>query len=206
LPAPSNSDSFRLYGDDFRPGNILINNANEVVSVIDWEFTYTAPTQFVLDPPWGLLLNTPEMWDAGIDDWVKNYELRLETWLSAMKKAEESADSESKSTEFRLSAYMRESWETGRFWLTYAGRKSWAFDTIFWKYLDERFSGQREDRVEQNELWKTRVHLLSEGVRNAMEPFVERKVEEMKERKLVEWDPEAAKIRLAEVLFDCEVE
>lgn len=44
LPAPLNSDSFRLYGDDFRLGNILINDANEVVSVIDWEFTYTAPT------------------------------------------------------------------------------------------------------------------------------------------------------------------
>lgn len=205
LPAPSNSDSFRLYGDDFRPGNILINDANEVVSVIDWEFTYTAPTQFVLDPPWWLLLDTPEMWDAGIDDWVKNYELRLETWLSAMKEAEESAGSESKSTKFPLSAYMRESWETGRFWLTYAARKSWAFDIVFWKYLDERFFGRREDRVEKNELWKTRVHLLSEGARNAMEPFVERKVEEMKERKLVEWDPEAAKSRLAEVLFDCEV-
>jgi len=121
LPAPSNSDSFRLFGDDFRPGNILINDANEVVSVIDWEFTYTAPTQFVLDPPWWLLLETPEMWDAGIEDWVKTYEIRLETWLSAMKAAEEIAGSESRSTEFSLSAYMRESWETGRFWLNYAG-------------------------------------------------------------------------------------
>jgi hypothetical protein len=146
------------------------------------------------------------MWDDGIDDWVKNYELRLETWLSVMKEVEESAVSESKSTELPLSAYMRESWETGRFWLTYAARKSWAFDTVFWKYLDERFFGQREDCVEKNELWKTRLHLLNEGVRDAMEPFVERKVEEMKERKLVEWDPEAAKSYLAEVLFDCEVE
>ncbi|TVY85776.1 hypothetical protein LAWI1_G008851 [Lachnellula willkommii] len=206
LPAPSNS--FRLYGDDFRPGNILINDANEVVSVIDWEFTYTAPTQFSLDPPWWLLLDTPEMWDAGIDDWVKNYELRLETWLSAIKEAEakESTGSGSKSTEFPSPVYMRESWETGRFWLTYAARKSWAFDTIFWKYLDERFFGPREDGVEKNELWKIRAHLLSEGARNAMEPFVERKVEEMKDRRLVEWDPEAAKSRLTEVLFGCELE
>ena len=35
-----------------------------------------------------------------------------------------------------------------------------------------------------------------------MEPFVERKMEETKERKLVEWDPEDAKKRLAEVLFE----
>ena len=206
LPAPSNSDSFRLYGDDFRPGDILINDANEVVSVTDWEFTYNAPTEFVLDPPWWLLLHTPEMWDAGIEDWVKKYELRLETWLSAMKEAEESASSESKSTEFPLSAYMRESWETGRFWLDYAGRKSWAFDTVFWRYLDERFFGRREDGIEKNDLYKIRVHLLSESARNAMRLFVERKVEEIKERKLVEWEPEAAMSRLAEVYFGCEVE
>ncbi|KAL3424742.1 phosphotransferase [Phlyctema vagabunda] len=200
LPRPSNTDSFRLYGDDFRPGNILINDVNEAISVIDWEFTYTAPTQFALDPPWWLLLDTPEMWDDGIDDWVKNYEPRLETWLSAIKKVEESASSES--TELLLSAYMGESWKTGRFWLTYAARKSWAFDTIFWKYLDERFFGRREYHVKANELWKTRMHLLSEGVRTAMEPFVQRKVEEMKVRKLVDWDLEAAKSRLAGVLFE----
>ncbi|KAG4443929.1 hypothetical protein IFR05_000569 [Cadophora sp. M221] len=188
LTAPSNLDSFRLFGDDLRPGNILINDADEVVSVIDWEFTYAAPTQFVLDPPWWLLLDTPEMWDAGIDDWVGNYELRLGTWLSAMKEAEESTDSEFKASELPLSAYMRESWETGRFWLTYAARKSWAFDTVFWKYLDERFFGQRE------------------GARNGMEPFVERKIEEMKERKLAEWNPEAARSHLMEVLSDGEME
>jgi hypothetical protein len=122
-----------------------------------------------------------------------------------MKEAEGGASSQSESMEIPLSTYMRESWETGRFWLTYAARKSWAFDTVFWKYLDERFFGRRDDRVENNELWKTRVNLLSEGARNAMEPFVERKVEETKVRQLVEWEPEAAKSRLAEVLFDDEV-
>lgn len=141
LPAPANSDSFRLYGDDFRPGNILINDADKVVSVIDWEFTYAAPTQFNLDPPWWLLLDTPEMWDAGIDNWAQTYESRLDTWLPAMEEAERSACSVSgsESTKYPLSAYMRQSWETGRFWLSYAARKSWAFDTIFWKYLDQRF-------------------------------------------------------------------
>lgn len=72
--------------------------------------------------------------------------------------------------------------------------------------MDERFFGRREDHVEKNELWKTRVHLLSKGARNAMEPFVTRKVEEMKERKLAEWDPEAARSRLKEVLLNGAVE
>jgi len=97
---------------------------------------------------------------------------------------------------------MRESWETGRFWLSYAARKSWAFDALFWEFLDERFFGTRENRVPRAKLWKTRLHLLSEAEKIGMEPFVERKMEETKERKLVEWDPEDAKQRLAEVLFN----
>ena len=37
-----------------------------------------------------------------------------------------------------------------------------------------------------------------------MESFVERKIEESKERILVDWDDEQVKKRLAEVLFDDE--
>jgi hypothetical protein len=54
-----------------------------------------------------------------------------------------------------LSKHMRESWETGRLWLNYAGRKSWAFDRIYWKYLDERrFFGSRGENVDYNERWE----------------------------------------------------
>ncbi|KAL2754155.1 hypothetical protein ACRALDRAFT_1056424 [Sodiomyces alcalophilus JCM 7366] len=171
-PAPPNSGSFRLWADDLRPGNILLNASDEIVALIDWEFTYAGPTQFILDPPWWLLLDVPEMWSSGIDDWAEVYSRRLETWLSAMKKAEESMGPAS--MPFVLSTYMRESWETGRFWLNYAARKSWAFDTIFWKYLDKRFFGDRED-VPKHDLWKTRIHLLSEDEQRAMDPFVERR-------------------------------
>ncbi|KAE8443747.1 hypothetical protein EG329_001427 [Mollisiaceae sp. DMI_Dod_QoI] len=199
---PSGSNSFRLWCDDLRPSNILLNKADDIVAVIDWEFAYIAPTQFALDPPWWLLLNVPEMWHTNIDDWAKLYDVRLKTWLRAMEKAEESI--EMKSKRFKMSTYMRESWETGRFWLSYAARKSWAFDTIFWKYLDKRFFGGREGDIAKQDLWKTRVHLLSERERSVMEIFVERKMEESKERILVDWDDEQAKERLAEVLFEDE--
>jgi hypothetical protein len=46
----------------------------------------------------------------------------LKTWLRAIEVAEESIETKSKG--FTLSTYMRESWETGRFWLNYAARKS----------------------------------------------------------------------------------
>jgi hypothetical protein len=58
----------------------------------------------VLDPPWWLLLEVPEMWSSGIDDWMKVYDMRLKTWLSVMKKVEESIELES--LPFRLSVYM----------------------------------------------------------------------------------------------------
>lgn len=140
------------------------------------------------------------MWHTNIDDWTKVYDTRLKSWLKAMEKAEESTGARSKG--LILSKHMRESWETGRFWLNYAARKSWAFDTIFWKYLDERFFGSREADIAKQDLWRTRVDLLSERERSAMEPFVERKVEESKERILVDWDDDQAERRLAEVLFD----
>ena len=198
LPSPDNSSSFRLWSDDFRPANVLIDENDQVLGAIDWEFAYVGPTQFVLDSPWWLLLDVPEMWDDGIENWTSVYERRLKTWLSAMEEAEQNMSPGS----LPLSAYMQESWATGRFWLNYAARRSWAFDTIYWKYLDERFFGEWGKDIPTEELWRTRVHLLSEEERAAMEPLVQTKMEESKERVLVEWDAEKAKRRLSSFLFD----
>jgi len=205
LPAPNNSGAFRLWSDDFRPVNILVDAEDNILGAIDWEFAYAAPTQFALDPPWWLLLDVPEMWDAGIDDWAEVYEGRLRTWLAAMEEAEQDNIENGESGEsgtLLLSAYMRESWATGRFWLNYAARKSWAFDTVYWKYLDERLFGVREAGVPAEELWRTRVELLREDERAGMELMVRIKMEEAKERVLVEWEAEEARERLSSFLFD----
>jgi hypothetical protein len=198
LPAPDGSGSFRLWSDDFRPTNIIVDEKDNILGAIDWEFTYVGPTQFALDPPWWLLLEVPEMWDEGIDNWASVYERRLQTWLSATEEAEQDMAPGS----LLLSAYMRESWATGCFWLNYAARKSWAFDTIYWKYLDERFFGKREEGVPAQELWKTRVQLLNQDERDAMELLVQTKMEESKERVLVEWEAAEATERLSSFLFD----
>ncbi|TEA14988.1 hypothetical protein C8034_v002830 [Colletotrichum sidae] len=182
-PAPSGSDSFRLWGDDFRAGNILLTEADDIAALIDWEYAYVAPTQFILDPPWWLLIETAEMWSSGVDDWKETYDTRLKTWLAALERAEEDF-TEPSGLPAPLSTYMRESWETGRFFLSYGARKSWAFDTMYWKFLDERFFGDRDAAVLKYDLWKTRLHLLSEEERAAMEPFVERKMTDAKERRI----------------------
>ncbi|KPM34568.1 hypothetical protein AK830_g12006 [Neonectria ditissima] len=200
-PAPAGSHSFRLWSDDFRAGNILLTEEDEIAALVDWEYTYAGPTQFALDPPWWLLLELPEMWSSGIDGWKEAYDTRLETWLSAMEGAE--ADMEDSSgLPAPLSTYMRESWETGRFFLNYGARKSWAFDTVYWKFLDERFFGRRRNGVAQDDLWRTRVHLLSVEERAAMEPFVERKMAESEERRIVDWEPVEARQLFRELLFD----
>ncbi|KAF4980538.1 hypothetical protein FZEAL_3473 [Fusarium zealandicum] len=200
-PGPSGSGHFRLWGDDFRAGNILLTSSDEIAALIDWEYAYAAPTQFILDPPWWLLLDTAEMWPSGIEDWRETYDLRLKTWLSVMKKAEAEMP-EPSSLPAPLSTYMQQSWETGRFFLSYGARKSWAFDTMYWRFLDERFFGDRGRVVAKDDLWKSRVHLLSEEEKAAMEPFVERKMSESKERRIVDWDPIEARLRFSELLFD----
>ncbi|KAM0429770.1 hypothetical protein ACHAPT_006376 [Fusarium lateritium] len=180
-PAPSGSESFRLWGDDFRAGNILLSDSDEIAALIDWEYTYVGPTQFILDPPWWLLLETAEMWSSGIDEWRETYERRLKIWVSAMEKAE-AHDTQPNNLPASLSTHMRESWETGRFFLSYGARKSWAFDAMYWKFLDERFFGDRGINVVKSDLWKARVHLLSEEEKAAMDTFVRKKMAESKER------------------------
>lgn len=205
ISAPDGSAAFRLWCDDFRPANVLIidsgpNGEVGVAAVIDWEFTYAAPAQFVLDPPWWLLFETPEMWwPSGVDEWSKAYGLQLEIWLKVMEEQEKGA---AFLDGVPLSAHMRESWETGRFWLNYAARKSWAFDAVFWNFLDERFFGARDSGMPDEELWKTRLDLLGHEKQQAMEPFVRRKMEESRERILAEWEPAEARRRLSELLFE----
>lgn len=138
------------------------------------------------------------MWDAGIEDWTSVYERRLKTWIAAMEEAEKAMTPGS----LLLSVYMQESWSSGRFCLNYVARRSWAFDTIYWKYLDERFFGEREMDVSVEELWKARVHLLSEEERVAMEVMVRIKMEESKERILVDWNAVEERERLDSFLFD----
>ncbi|QPC78169.1 hypothetical protein HYE68_008921 [Fusarium pseudograminearum] len=195
--APRRSDGFRLWCDDLRPVNLLVNQEDDIIAAIDWEFTYVAPTQFSLDPPWWLLLEAPEMWSSGIDDWAGVYNERLEIWLLAM---EDTENAETGTSPFKLSAYMRESWSSGRLWLNYAARKSWAFDAIYWKFLDERFFGPRDEINQEDSYWRARVHLLREKGRQDMERFMVKKMDEIKERILVDWDPTAAKDLLSRTL------
>lgn len=47
-------ETFRLWGDDFRPDNVLLDENGVVVGVVDWEYTYFAPETYWANPPWWL--------------------------------------------------------------------------------------------------------------------------------------------------------
>ncbi|KAK2734148.1 hypothetical protein FQN57_001863 [Myotisia sp. PD_48] len=54
---------FKLFCDDFGPGNILVDPGTlKITGVIDWEFTYAAPAQFSSSPPEWLVINNIAHW------------------------------------------------------------------------------------------------------------------------------------------------
>lgn len=163
--------SFRLFCDDLRPANVLAS-LDRVAAAIDWEFTYAAPLELVYAPPCWLLLERPEYWESGIDDWESVYTERLGVFLDELRKREdESIAIGVLGEEHRLSGHMRESWESGDFWVSYAARRSWAFDIVYWARIDRRFFG--EGTLDD------RVALLTEEERDGMDAFIGRKLHEM---------------------------
>lgn len=83
------------------------------------------------------------------DDWRETYDQRLDTWLYVMENAEAPIPKPTSLT-VPLYRYMRESWETGRLFLSYGARTSWAFDPMYWNILDERFFDDRDNGVRKN--------------------------------------------------------
>ncbi|PYH91907.1 hypothetical protein BO71DRAFT_37162 [Aspergillus ellipticus CBS 707.79] len=177
---------FSIWCDDFRPSNVLIKD-HQIAGVLDWEFTYAAPAEFSCAPPWWLLIEKPEYWPEGLGDWTNTFEERLQIFLRAMAECEDTAINGGRLTEEqRLSGPMRQSWESGDFWIAYAARQSFAFDEIYWQKIDPRFFGPTDST---ETAWKHRLNLLDEKERDEMERLVALKLGQMQDRVLA-WDPD----------------
>ncbi|KXG46507.1 uncharacterized protein PGRI_053630 [Penicillium griseofulvum] len=139
-----------------------------ITAILDLEFTNTMPAEFTYDPPWWLLLSGPEMWleRCAMEEFVTLYEPRIEQFLGALERVENEMALEVKQPGRQsLSARMRDSWRTGRFWFDYAARKSFDVDTIYWAALHTGGEG---------------VDLLDDKARAEMEPFTQIKMEQLK--------------------------
>ncbi|KAH7308945.1 hypothetical protein B0I35DRAFT_453545 [Stachybotrys elegans] len=174
---------FKLWCDELGLMNAVLGPNKRVTGIVDWEFSYAAPAEFSFSPPWWLILTPPEKWEQGLDDWVAHYEPKLAMFLEELSKKEERLiDREELSEHDALSPRMRKSWETGQFWVDYAARRSWAFDGIYWRFLDEKFFGKNESGD-----FKERLKLLSPEQIEAMEELVKRKLREKEESCIVDW-------------------
>jgi hypothetical protein len=162
-----NLGPFRLFNDDFRPANVLANAEFQVTGVVDWEFTYAAPPEFAYSAPLWLLLELPEYWPEGLDDWTRVYEARLPVFLAAMRERETAAIRRGiLKDEQRLSDFIHDSWSTGDFWVSYVARRCWAFDTVYCSKIDRRFFG--DGTVDD------RLQLLTPAEREDLDRLVDR--------------------------------
>ncbi|CRL25793.1 Protein kinase-like domain [Penicillium camemberti] len=162
---------FRLYCDDLRPSNVLIDlDASRASGVIDWEFTYAAPAEFAWVAPWWLLLQSPEDWEGDLNLFLTRYFPRLRVFLEVLRDHESKLiEQQLLSESQRLSLRMEDSMETGLFWVCLAARYSSMFDEIYWTFIDHRYYGaftslddriqllDQEQQQEMNELVKLKT-------------------------------------------------
>jgi hypothetical protein len=151
---------FKLFCDDMQPSNMFIDPRTlRITALLNFEFTNSMPAQFTYDPPWWLLLRGPDMWldhYGRMDEFIARYVPRMEQFLRALERAEDRAEAgkggsvtaasatatvavggDVDNSHVRLSARMRESWRTGRFWFDYAARMSLDVDDIYWATLHD---------------------------------------------------------------------
>lgn len=179
---------FRLVCDDMRPSNILVDaQSRRTKAVIDWEFSYAGPAEFSRMPPWSLLLRRPDYMDPKLEVWPADYERRLDVFLQELRKVEDAEVQDMPATD-RLSAHMEQTWKSGYFWVLYLLQRSFAFDDIYWKFVDETYYGK--STVTAPERWKERLEqgLLDDDERERMEALVLKKVSELDTEEL-SWNP-----------------
>ncbi|OAL34131.1 hypothetical protein AYO20_06586 [Fonsecaea nubica] len=156
---------FRLICDGLCPSNVIVDEKLNLRRVIGWEFTYAAPADFTYCSPWWLLLAHPDDWEGSLDDFMTQYLRRHAAFLQALKEAEDQgircgAPSESQ----RLSGEMARSLQNGTFWFCLAATSSFAFEDIYWRFIDSGFYGEFTCLEECIELLDRRGTGVSGGI------------------------------------------
>ncbi|KAG8673852.1 hypothetical protein FPOAC2_07319 [Fusarium poae] len=138
---------------------------------------------------------------------MKAYEPRFRTFISVLQdeerklKAGRKVEDElkdldiSKHRRLSLSQEMQRSWESKEWMVRYAARNSWAFDFIYWIYLDPMYFGDNEDAD-----YRARLSHLNQKQHDALKHFVQLKVRQEREKKLVQWSEKDAKSELSKIM------
>ncbi|KAG9249385.1 uncharacterized protein F5Z01DRAFT_631806 [Emericellopsis atlantica] len=145
VPVYGNIDEagpFRLFCDDMRPSNMLADpKTMRITALLDLEFTNAMPAQYAYDLPSWLILRDPAiMISDSKQEFVDAFEPRKDQFIRAMERAEAKfPPAEGQPT---LSARIRESWDSGRFWFNLAARSSFDVDEVYWKCLHKEGRGE----------------------------------------------------------------
>ncbi|KAI4669101.1 uncharacterized protein J4E79_001144 [Alternaria viburni] len=160
LSTDTETSPFKLYCWDLRPSNMLVDDDLNVKAVLDFEFCNALPAQFAHDPPWWLTILRPTTWidnDFYFGALKDRLEPHIEQFLQVMEKKER----EMGGTVVPLSARMRDSWTSNRFWFNIA-KNSWSIDAVYWAALH-----------------KPGDEVLDDDLKAEMEVFVEMKMEQL---------------------------
>ncbi|RLL93707.1 hypothetical protein CFD26_100790 [Aspergillus turcosus] len=143
-----NHGPFKLFCDDFGPGNVLVDDSLRVTGVIDWEFCYTAPIQFAGSIPSWLLLQRPHriINEVGGDAFLDMFLPKAKLFLDYLQQKEETSGI---NPQDRPSTRMRRSIEDKSAWFILAARMVSSVDMIYWELLDEFCWGTRSSIAER---------------------------------------------------------
>ncbi|KAH8819395.1 kinase-like domain-containing protein [Xylogone sp. PMI_703] len=170
-----NTGPFKLVCDDFRPGNILVKKDTlEIVAVVDWEWTYAGPYQFLFSPPSWLILERPTSWTSSSE---ARYHEKFQLFLECLEEEETlivKGMNEVIPSDQKMSILMRQSMEEGKLWYNELIRESFNFDEeVLWPNI--------ESLVEKAGF--SRLGNL-DGDEDEIEVFVSRKMEDLNQYKL----------------------
>ncbi|KFZ09600.1 hypothetical protein V502_08630 [Pseudogymnoascus sp. VKM F-4520 (FW-2644)] len=175
-----NQGPFKLFCDDFRPGNILVDDSFKIIGIIDWEWCYAAPFQFTYSPPRWLLLKEPAYWNFNSDnDLLDTYLSKLDIFMRILEEQEYHRKGVTgHSTDPSLSSLMRRSIADNTFWFHEAARDSFALDRIYWSRLESFCSGPVRDQDEISD------SVCPADIHKGLNAFIDRKMEHLRQYKL----------------------
>ena len=129
-----NHGPYKLICDDMRPGNMKINlETSEIIGMLDVEWTYTGPYQFLYSPPSWLILSNPTSWTSSSEGL---YQQKFLIFIKSLEKEEVEREIETGDKvqpDEKLSYLMRQSMQDGKFWFNELLRESFNFDEeVLW--------------------------------------------------------------------------
>ncbi|RAQ50875.1 hypothetical protein AFGD_003458 [Aspergillus flavus] len=167
---------FKLFCDDLCPGNVLVDDSLRIVGVLDWEFSYAAPSQFAASIPWWLLLRRPHslLNQYGPDAFFESFLPKATLFLEVLEEREQIRGLTGH--DCRLSVRMRQSIEDKSAWFTLASHMVASVDLLYWDLLDEYCWGPRSSIAQ-----RVRAITTSPEMHKRREDFVHLKIQQLQE-------------------------